>query len=83
MLQRGDTVSPRGATMAVRFMEGDVAHGLALDSGTATLSGTRSLLTVSASGAGLEPGIGGRAALQATFDAVPIAADTVSCRQRP
>src|SRR5439155_26850084 len=33
LLQRGDTVSPRGATVAVRYMLNEVAHGLPLDSG--------------------------------------------------
>src|SRR5689334_25349758 len=32
LLQRGDTVSPRGATVGVRFMLGDIAHGVALRS---------------------------------------------------
>ena len=27
LLQRGDTVSPRGATVGVRYMMGDVPHG--------------------------------------------------------
>lgn len=81
LLQRGDTVSPRGATVGVRFVVGDVAHGLSLDSGSVAVVGAASALTVMASGTGLE-GAAGRVAVQATFAAVPVGPDTVPCRPR-
>jgi hypothetical protein len=38
VLQRGDTVSPRGATIAVRYFLGDVAHGVVMDSGSVAVT---------------------------------------------
>src|SRR5439155_6941976 len=40
LLQRGDTVSPRGATVAVRYMMKDVARGCALDCGVVEVRST-------------------------------------------
>ena len=83
LLQRGDTVSPRGATVGVRFMEGDVAHGVALDSGEVTVTMLRPSVTLVVRGAGLAVSAAGRVAAEVAFDAVPVGADTVSCRSRP
>lgn len=83
LLQRGDTVSPRGATVGVRFMVGDVAHGVALDSGEVTVSVLRPAVTLVARGAGLAVAAAGRVAAEVAFDAVPVGADTVSCRSQP
>lgn len=80
LLQRGDTVSTRGATVGVRYMTNDVAHGLVLDSGAVEVRGTGRVVALVARGAGLEPAAGGRVALEASFEAVPLDADTVSCR---
>ena len=80
LLQRGDSVSPRGATVGVRYMASDVAHGLVLDSGAVVVRDTGRIVALVARGAGLEPAAGGRVALEASFDAVPLEADTVSCR---
>ncbi len=80
LLQRADTVSPRGATVGVRYMMGDVAHGLALDSGAVEVRGTSGAITLVAHGSGAETMAGGRVALEASFDAVPLETDTVSCR---
>ena len=80
LLQRGDTVSPRGATVAVRYMLNEVAHGLPLDSGAVEVRQTGGAITLVARGTGMETMAAGRVALEASFDAVPLETDTVSCR---
>lgn len=82
LLQRGDTASARGATIGARFMVGDVAHGVTLDSGTVEVGRTEDAFTVVASGTGLE-NAAGRVTLQATFDAVRVGPDTAACERRP
>lgn len=83
LLQRGDTVSPRGATVGVRFMIGDIAHGVALDSGEVTVSALHPTVTLRIRGAGLAVAGAGRVTADVAFDAVPVGTDTVSCRARP
>jgi len=83
LLQRGDTVSPRGATVAVRYMLNEVAHGLPLDSGAVEVRQTGAVVTVVARGTGLETMAAGRVALEASFDAVALETVTVSCRPGP
>lgn len=83
LLQRGDTLSPRGATVGVRYMMGDVAHGLSLDSGAVEVRETGGVVTVVARGSGMETAAAGQVGLEASFDAVPLEADTISCRPRP
>jgi hypothetical protein len=80
LLQRGDTVSPRGATIAVRYLLGDIAHGATMDSGSVVVTLTAHALTIRASGTGLEAS---RLGLEVTFDAVPVGSDTVPCAPRP
>jgi len=80
LVQRGDTVSPRGASVGVRYMMNEVAHGLALDSGAVDVRETGGVITVVARGTGIETAVGGRVALEASFDSVPLETDTVSCR---
>ncbi len=82
LLQRGDTASPRGATVGARFMVGDVAHGVALDSGTVAVGRTAGAISVTASGAGME-GTVGRVTVEASFDAVFVGPDTVPCAPWP
>lgn len=82
MLQRGDTVSPRGAKIAIRYMLGEVAHGAVMDSGTVGVTRTAYALTLRASGTGQEAPVG-RVAFELTFEAVPVGSDTVSCASRP
>lgn len=80
----GDSQTPRGAAVAVRYMVRDVAHGFALDSGAVELlesRGGRDSVAARVGGAGLENAV--RATLEAEYTAVPVAADTVSCRYRP
>ncbi|HEV8264311.1 MAG TPA: hypothetical protein VGQ06_05125 [Gemmatimonadales bacterium] len=80
----GDSLTLRGAAVAVRYMIRDVAHGLALDSGTVELRdlrGARDSVAARVGGAGLESAV--RVTLEAEYAAVPFAADTVPCRYRP
>ena len=83
LLQRGDTVSPRGATVGVRYMLHEVAHGLPLDSGTVEVRANGGAVTVVARGTGLETMAAGRVALEVSLDAVPLGIDSVSCGPRP
>ncbi len=80
LLQRSDTVSPRGATVGVRYMTNDVAHGLVLDSGAVEVRDSGRVVALVARGSGLEPAAAARVALEASFEAVRLEADTVSCR---
>lgn len=83
VLQRGDTATPRGATVAVRYMVKDLPHGFTLDSGSVDVRRDGRLLTVAARGAGLESAVMGRVTLHASFDAVALERDTVPCQPRP
>jgi hypothetical protein len=83
LLQRGDTVSSRGATVGVRYMLHEVVHGLPLDSGAVEVRASGGAITVVARGTGLETMAAGRVALEASFDAVPLGIDSVSCLPRP
>ena len=82
LLQRGDTTSPRGATVAARFMVGDVARGVTLDSGTVRVTRTAGALTVEASGTGLESAAG-RVTLHADVAGVRVGSDSAACDPRP
>jgi hypothetical protein len=83
LIALGDSVTTRGANVAVRYMKGDVAHGLALDSGAIDLTATRGALAARVRGSGLEGG--GRVALEAAYTdvALPRSADTIPCRFQP
>jgi len=85
LLAPGDTVTPRGATVAVRYMKRDVAHGLTLDSGVVELRPARNSLGARVHGSGLEDAA--RVALDAAYAGVPapppFPADTVPCRYQP
>ena len=80
LLQRGDTVTARGAIVAVRYSVAEYAHGTSLDSGAVRVTLQGGVVTLVARGSGLDAVGGGRLAVGATFDAVPLAADTISCR---
>ncbi len=80
MLGRGDTGAPHGAIVAVRFMIGDAAHGVTLDSGTVSVTPADGLLTARARGSGLDVAGVGRVALEASFDSVVAGSDTAVCQ---
>ena len=94
IIQRGDTSTPRGAVVAVRFMTAELAHGVVLDSGsvTVTVSGDsgagRRRVSTDVYGSGLET-VGARrvrvvAAFATSGPAPPSpGADTVRCEARP
>jgi len=83
LIALGDSITPRGANAAFRYMIGDVAHGLSLDSGTVDLTVSGGALTARAHGSGLDVGV--RVAVDAAYGGVllPAAADTVPCRFMP
>jgi hypothetical protein len=83
LIALGDSITQRGANVAVRYMQGDVAHGLSLDSGAVELTATGDALAGQVQGSGLEGGV--RAKIDAVFAGVslPPPGDTVPCRYRP
>lgn len=83
LIALGDSITQRGANVAVRYMKGDVAHGLSLDSGAVELTATGDALAGQVQGSGLEGGV--RATIDAVFAGVslPPPGDTVPCRYRP
>ena len=79
LLTRGDSVSPRGAMAAARFMIVDASRGVTLDSGHVVVdSGAR--ISARAMGTGVDAAAGHRVAVEARFDSVPLLPDTVACR---
>lgn len=78
-----DTVTPQGAGVAVRYMTGDVAHGLSLDSGTATLRRAATPWSLEVNGSGLEIPGGLRIMIAAQFLDLAPATDTISCQPQP
>lgn len=78
-----DTVTAQGAGVAVRYMTGDVAHGLSLDSGTATLRHTGQPWNLAVHGSGLEIPGGLRVMLAAQYLDLAPATDTISCEPEP
>ena len=79
----GDSLTPRGANVATRYMKGDVAHGVALDSGAVDLTAARGTLGARVRGSGLEGAV--RVAVEATYDDLrrPAPGDTIPCRFMP
>jgi hypothetical protein len=78
----GDSITPRGANVAVRYVKDDVAHGLGLDTGAVDLTATGHALAARVRGSGLESGI--RVALDAAYAGVRFPpADTVPCGFEP
>ena len=83
LLERGDTVAARGAVVAARFMLGDVAHGLWVDSGTVSVGRRAGGVRITARGAGVEVGTTARSSLVASFEAIALGSDSVSCEVMP
>ena len=79
-LGRADSTIPRGAVTVVRWMQGDAAHGIVLDSGAVTVTPAAGHLTVRAQGSGLEYVGARRASVDAVFEQVVLAAETTGCR---
>ena len=83
LLTRGDTTAARGAIAAVRFLVGEVAHGLTLDDGTATVRRATAPFTVRVRGIGLEMSLGQRRTAEFALERVPLAPDSVLCPPQP
>jgi hypothetical protein len=83
LIALGDSITPRGANVAVRYMKGDIAHGVSLDSGVVDLTATGDVLAARVRGAGLETGQ--RIFVDATYGGVrrPSPGDTVPCGYAP
>jgi len=79
LLSRGDSAAPRGAIASVRYIVGTVAHGLIVDSGTASLTREQPPYSVHLKGNGTELAIPGRRSVEVTADPVPLERDTVNC----
>jgi hypothetical protein len=81
LLLLGDSLSPRGAAVAVRYMTNDVSRGFALDSGRVELRPGPDALGARVRGTGLEGTV--RVTVDAEYDGVPLASDSVPCGFRP
>lgn len=79
LLSRGDSAAPRGAIASVRYILGSVAHGVIVDSGSATLTREQAPYAVHLKGNGAEVAIPGRRSVELTVDNAPLERDTVNC----
>ena len=79
LLSRGDSAAPRGAIASVRYILGTVAHGVIIDSGSATLTRETPPYAVHVNGNGAEVAIPGRRSVEITADPVPLERDSVNC----
>jgi hypothetical protein len=79
LLSRADSAAPRGAIASVRYIFGTIAHGLIVDSGTASLTREQPPYAVHLKGNGAEVAIPGRRSVEITADPVPLERDTVNC----
>lgn len=79
ILSRWDTMMARGAVVAIRFVIGDAAHGLALDSGSVVATAARGGVSAQIVGAGLEAEGGRKVHADARFGATAIGPDTLDC----
>ncbi len=84
LLQRADTAARGGGAVAgVRFMVGDIAHGAPLDSGGVSVTRASPVLSVRVQGSGRDVVGAEWVAVDASFEAVPLGAGSVSCVARP
>jgi len=79
----GDSLTPRGANVAVRYMKADVAYGLSIDSGSVEVTAAGDVIAAHVHGSGLEGGV--RVVVDAVYGALPrpAANDTVPCQYQP
>ena len=83
LLPRGDSVAVRGVIAAVRFQLGDVAHGLTLEDGSASVTRASPRLALHVRGVGLETSVAEQRTAELALERVPLAPDTVPCGVRP
>jgi hypothetical protein len=79
LLGRGDSLTPRGAIVAVRFIWHDVAHGFPVDSGTLTLTAAGRWYRGRIQGSGSDLGIAMRGTVDITIDSISARPDTLAC----
>lgn len=79
LLSRGDSTAPLGAIATVRYVVGTVAHGVAIDSGTAVLTQGTPPFTVRVNGSGQDLAESGRRLVFLSAESVPLERDTVTC----
>ncbi|MGE5143554.1 MAG: hypothetical protein ACM3OA_08980 [Acidobacteriota bacterium] len=79
LLSRGDSAAPRGAITSIRYIFGTVAHGIIVDSGTATLAREQPPYAIHVKGNGAEVAIPARRSVELNADNVPLESDTVNC----
>ncbi|HUK22402.1 MAG TPA: hypothetical protein VLV45_12725 [Gemmatimonadales bacterium] len=80
ILARGDSTTPRGATVSVRFMVGEIARGFGLDSGLVQITTAGSRLNATLRGSGIDYSVGQRVSLVGSVAALPSSSDSVSCK---
>lgn len=79
LLGRGDSVTPRGAVVAVRFILHDVAHGFSVDSGSLTLTAAGPRYGARIQGSGTDLGLASKSSVDITIDAITPRSDTLVC----
>jgi hypothetical protein len=81
LLLLGDSLSPRGAAVAVRYMTNDVSHGFTLDSGVVELRPARDAFGARVHGTGVDNAV--QVELDAEYAGVPLTSDSVPCGFQP
>lgn len=79
LLGRGDSITPRGALVAVRFIWHDVAHGFPVDSGVLTLSAVGASYQGRIQGSGTDLGSATRGTVDITIDSIAPRPETLAC----
>jgi hypothetical protein len=83
IIAAGDTVTPRGAIVAVRYISRGIARGFALDSGLLTVTAIGPRYRAYVDGRGLEMALATHPLVHMTFDSVLLGRDTIKCGGRP
>lgn len=83
LLTRGDAITPRGVIAAVRYMVGEVAHGVTLDDGAATVTRAAPPIDLSIRGRGVEAAMAAQRNAEVELKGVTLGPDTASCRAQP
>ena len=79
LLGRADSITPRGAVVAVRFIWHDIAHGFPVDSGTLTLTKAGSAYRGRIQGSGTDAGLASRNRVDIVIDSVSPRPDSLTC----
>jgi len=83
LLTRGDTVAPRGVIASIRYLVGDIAHGVTLDNGAARVARSAPPLALQIRGRGVETAVAGQRSAEVVLEDVTLAPDSVTCRPGP